>query len=866
MEMSFSSPTTTAVVETTNAAQQDERLHDMYNRLVALNQRQQGGGGGGGGVGGSGTAGSTVQGGTGRAAAIKAAPYPPAATAPLTATVSTSLYHRQHSRQPVHVTQSQTEVATSRSAPAAAAATATAASIDLLDDSDDDDDESFSVSDMDIDLVEDTEAVAQNGAAVDSKVPPRQARQASTESSGEEHWNLMPQHPKLMATLSDTPRVATAATTTTLPNHTLAAPFPRTSMSASAAARHAAALPKDDATTTKLGRKRGLPNNSASTMHHARRRHFAAESSTHSHAIAAASAAAATPVASIDLCDDDDDDDVKMPARTTAPAAPKATTVSTMTPGAALVAAVPMAASSNTSTPVWDLTSTAATAASILAAAGIVTVDDDDDDDDVVVEMNPPTFPRGLFVPPPSQRRARRRRRQNPATTGNESSSVAVVNLEFQVLTVFPNACIDHVRSRLAALNQSVAAVLLEMAESKSTYPKNEGQTTSTTLSTATDSVVVHMEQHEATAAATSTTSNVDWMSTESFQPMHLYIEQAKQVLLGEFAFLSVKGATRCLAQSKYHYAVCHEKLLAAIKGDESDTAATTNAVQEDEGQNVQYDRVLAMRTRGAFLDKQQIARVLTVAGVVPTPIGAGNVVIQPYNDRDYAQIFLKNARPKTVTKKLVTDPMLVEEIKYVSGKLQKWLYAQQAARDLARQKQQAQQDGTAMECPCCCDSYPLDQMVQCRDEGHLFCHSCLVSYANNQIFGNDNLGVHKTTKKLSLELQCLQGDCPSYFERSFLERALPPRLLQHYDSVQLKLSIASAGLSDTVCACPKCDFCVEVPVGQNIVQCPVATCRFASCRECGEAAHIPLRYVGSNMDKVQKRGVFSRFAFVLLE
>jgi E3 ubiquitin-protein ligase RNF216 len=148
------------------------------------------------------------------------------------------------------------------------------------------------------------------------------------------------------------------------------------------------------------------------------------------------------------------------------------------------------------------------------------------------------------------------------------------------------------------------------------------------------------------------------------------------------------------------------------------------------------------------------------------------------------------------------------------------------------------------MECPCCCDSYPLDQMIQCRDEGHLFCNTCLVSYANNQIFGNDNLGVHKTTKKLSLELQCLQGDCPSYFERVFLERALPPRLLQHYDSVQLKLSIASAGLSDTVCACPKCDFCVEVPVGQNIVQCPVASCRFASCRECGEAAHIPLRYV----------------------
>jgi hypothetical protein len=170
----------------------------------------------------------------------------------------------------------------------------------------------------------------------------------------------------------------------------------------------------------------------------------------------------------------------------------------------------------------------------------------------------------------------------------------------------------------------------------------------------------------------------------------------------------------------------------------------------------------------------------------------------------------------------------------------------------------EVEKDGTTMECPNCCDWHPIDQMIPCR-EAHVFCRTCVETFAKNQIFGNNNLGVHRMTKKLSLELQCLQYDCQSHFERVFLKRALPQRLLQHYDSVQLKLNIASAGLSDTVYACPKCGTCiVEVPIWQNFVQCPVETCRFASCRDCGEAAHMFFGYVGEH-GHVQKLVFFSR-------
>jgi hypothetical protein len=468
--------------------------------------------------------------------------------------------------------------------------------------------------------------------------------------------------------------------------------------------------------------------------------------------------------ASVDLYDDDDDR--KMPARTTA-TAPAATvtqlgTASLASATTEMVASIP--------------------AASMAAAS----------------------FPDAT---------GKRKRDGTPSKPPAAKRQVPVswrVYQQNQVLNFYPKTPIDQVRSLLFT-HRNVQDVLQQL-----TFPENETEISATAPTATVNSIIVHAQERSDAAAEEASVTGPD-----SFPPSALYLEQAKVVLAGDFPFLSLQGATYCLAQSNNHYATCHEKLLAAVKGDEND------------GKHVQYDRVLAMKEHRE-LDKQQKARVLNIAGIVSTPIVAGNETIQPHCN--YAKVFLKNAR-KSATKNLVTDPVLVEEIRNVSAKTQKWL------DDLARQKEQAQKDGTIMECQCCWFWYPFVQMIQCR-EAHLFCRTCVETYANNQIFGSNNLGVDRTTKKLSLELQCFEDGCPSHFERAFLVRALPDRLLEHYDRLQSKLNIGLAGLSHTVYTCPKCDAYVAVPARHNVVQCTEETCRFASCRECGEAAHMPYAYV----------------------
>jgi TRIAD3 protein (E3 ubiquitin-protein ligase RNF216) len=190
----------------------------------------------------------------------------------------------------------------------------------------------------------------------------------------------------------------------------------------------------------------------------------------------------------------------------------------------------------------------------------------------------------------------------------------------------------------------------------------------------------------------------------------------------------------------------------------------------------------------------------------------------------------------------MVTEATLVREVQYVQQKVQEWLETIRIRQQRQHDKEVSQREGTAVECLCCFDSYPLEDMVACKFEGHLFCRDCLKSYAENLLFGQNNLGMDKRfPQKPALELQCFYSDdCCSGFEREFLKKALPPKTLETYDKIQFEVSIQRAGVPTA--KCPKCQFQADVPPEQKIFSCPA--CEYESCRECGEAAHIPLRYV----------------------
>jgi hypothetical protein len=408
---------------------------------------------------------------------------------------------------------------------------------------------------------------------------------------------------------------------------------------------------------------------------------------------------------------------------------------------------------------------------------------------------------RRLFKADPNERSPQRLHDANPEVlvVNHMGENIEVVqiqtvtppNLDTQVLEVFPDADLVAVQTLLEQLDNNVAAVVQYMSENK--YTKSETSTI----------------QSHGMAIKDEKACMYDFSAIDSFTPSLQYVAEATELLLCDFPFLSKAGAASCMSKYKNHYTLCHNMLLASVKGTGHEDA--------------QYDRVLASLKRKPLReDQKQCIQDSLNCCRSPT---------------------LKKPQKRSM-KMIVSDAVLINERQYVSGKVDEWMQLQQGRRDRALNKFLSQRNGTAVECSCCYDTYPFEDMASCRDEGHLFCLDCLKSFTENLIFGIGNLGVDKVTKQLASELQCFHGDgCGSGFSRPILQKALPSTSLKKYDEVQCEVSIKLAGLHTNMCSCPKCGFQADVPEGQRLFECPMTTCRFSSCRDCGEAAHIPLRY-----------------------
>jgi len=474
----------------------------------------------------------------------------------------------------------------------------------------------------------------------------------------------------------------------------------------------------------------------------------------------------------------------------------------------------------------YDFPETAAAAAPGAPAAAhrqparnVINLLDADDGDDSSDEPQP-------YSPSPHRRKEKKRYKTDPnealapskkkrrhAPPVDPPAAAAPPGPELQILEIFPDADVATLQTLLHQFQNNVPMVLSYMADHP--YQKSEQKP-----APGRDSLVHRLPSEN-------NPWKYDYTSTESFAITGDYFRQATDQLLADFAFLSQHGAKNILQKHKFHYAVAHEKILTAIKGGTSGAGG---------GEDAQYDRVLSALECGSKssrstrrLQPDQMERLQSCCTShfrkAPT---------------------LKNFR-KGGSKALVSNEILLEEIRFVKTKLREWMDAQRLKREQKVAQERAQQQGTALECGCCFDSYPFEAMVACRDEGHLFCTDCLKLYAEQQVFGQGNLGIDKKTKQPALELLCCYGGgdgCSSGFHRGCLEKALPPKTLQKYDEVQFQISIERAGLSHNVCSCPKCGFQADVPETQRVFQCPVAECGYASCRDCGEAAHIPLRSV----------------------
>jgi TRIAD3 protein (E3 ubiquitin-protein ligase RNF216) len=369
---------------------------------------------------------------------------------------------------------------------------------------------------------------------------------------------------------------------------------------------------------------------------------------------------------------------------------------------------------------------------------------------------------------------------------------------ELSVLNIFPDIEMAHLKSLLHQHSHQSDLVILHLVEHPN-YKKSKKAPPPSPL-----------------VKTDASKWKYDFMSQDSFQTADHrdYNINVRLLLQNTFRFLALKAIDSILYRHKYHYAVCHDRIVAALKSGTGDEIEQYRQVDQ------------ALSGKGLRRPNEQKAALAQLAGL---PVAKACVA----NQRKSTAFFPRD--------------ILVEEVSFVNEKLEN--YRRMMLTRIARNqhKQEADRAGTSLECSCCYDTYPIDDMVACREEGHLFCLECLDSYAKNKMWGDGNFGVDKETKKPLLDLVCFYGGgndgCQSFFDRYSLTKALDPKQLKKYDELQCQLAVDQA-FGDDLFACPKCGYKAAVPDGQNIFSCPVEGCRFESCRECEEAAHIPFRYV----------------------
>ncbi|KAI0742253.1 hypothetical protein C8Q80DRAFT_1108089 [Daedaleopsis nitida] len=169
-------------------------------------------------------------------------------------------------------------------------------------------------------------------------------------------------------------------------------------------------------------------------------------------------------------------------------------------------------------------------------------------------------------------------------------------------------------------------------------------------------------------------------------------------------------------------------------------------------------------------------------------------------------------------------DALLNEEAQWVREKLEQ----EEAQRAHAVAEEMRLQEEGGIECGCCFSDYPFDKMVQCP-EAHLFCISCMMTYAETK------LGEHDA------RIVCMdQSGCKLLFPESELRRFLTPKLLELYERVKQRKEIEAAGLEGLE-ECPFCEYKVVIENEQErLFRCENESCGAVTCRQCKKLDHLP--------------------------
>jgi hypothetical protein len=322
-----------------------------------------------------------------------------------------------------------------------------------------------------------------------------------------------------------------------------------------------------------------------------------------------------------------------------------------------------------------------------------------------------------------------------------------------EVMDVFPDVHLDHANMLIRQHGNPLLVVSI-LAESQ--YPKSKTPPSVPLV----DDGGVHLHRDKRKRD-----HQYNFASSSSFVPTPEYTAQAQAQLCQDFPFISVNGSRKLLKETgKGHFAICYDSICKGIMG---------GPLSKDDDEKEEQYRLLKSAVSGVPLSEQQ-HKVLM-----------------------HGQRRMTVVSPRRIPKvAAVSNKILLEEISYVKQKESEWM--EDVNMRLARKQNRATAEtaGATIQCPCCCFDVALDEMIACREEGHLFCVDCLKRFAENQIFSMGSFGVDHKTKKPATDLLCMHSDgCSSCFDIAHLRKALPDKIMAKYNELQYQTVVDAAGI-----------------------------------------------------------------------
>ena len=250
---------------------------------------------------------------------------------------------------------------------------------------------------------------------------------------------------------------------------------------------------------------------------------------------------------------------------------------------------------------------------------------------------------------------------------------------------------------------------------------------------------------------------NVIYYQTTAYQ------SQCYQLLCAKFPFLKNSGVSMHLEECNGRYHLCHAKICHALKA----------GITDEEEQLESLESAL----RSGNLSSTQI-KALSI--IRPSLRSLSWIRTWPIFLIQTTQKKCNNSEELTVLPE-VTDPILLDEVEFTQQEMDEWKMLIQNRKQRRFARERAMKEGATLECRCCYTDCAIEEMVSCRDEGHLFCVDCLRKHTEDRVFGFADFG-----GKNSIEITCIHGGTSQKFLFLMLVVVLFMKLI-HYCKLSFK-------------------------------------------------------------------------------